>query len=275
MSAAVPVPVDIRLMNVTANVLLLGCVVAVAMLLGSWAARLPIFALTSIKVEGELNRVDATELRNDVAPALRGNFFTVDLQAVRQAFEQVPWVKSVQVQRNFPHALHVRVREQDPAALWGEADSGTLVNREGQVFEANEDALDDEHLARLVGPREQSAQMLAMLGQLTPALKPLQAAVASLTLSAHGSWRVQLEGGATVELGTGEAPALLARLRRLTDTLGGVAHRQGGRSVAQLEYADLRYPNGYALRLQGVTMGGGDASHPAAARRPAPTNHRG
>jgi len=116
--------------------------------------------------------------------------------------------------------------------------------------------------------------MLAMLGQLAPALEPLQRPVESLALSAHGSWRVQLENGAALELGTGEEPVLLARLKRLTDTLAGVAQRQG-RRVTQLEYADLRYANGYALRLQGVSTVSSDTPHPAAARRPAPTNHRG
>ncbi|MBZ0225688.1 MAG: cell division protein FtsQ/DivIB [Comamonas sp.] len=274
MSEALRLPVDVRLMNWTTAVLLLGCAVAFMLVLGNWMSRLPLFALTKVTVDGELARVDMTVLRTKVTPVLVGNFFTMDLQAVRSAFEQVPWIRSVQVQREFPHALRVRVREQDAAALWGEADSGALVNREGEVFEADPAALEDERLARLVGPREQSAPMLAMLGQLAPALEPLQRPVESLALSAHGSWRVQLENGAALELGTGEAPVLLARLKRLTDTLGGVARRQG-RRVTQLEYADLRYANGYALRLQGVTTVSGDAPHPAAARRPASTNHRG
>lgn len=274
MSEALRLPVDVRLMNWTTAVLLLGCAVAFMLVLGNWMSRLPLFALTKVTVDGELARVDMTVLRTKVTPVLVGNFFTMDLQAVRSAFEQVPWVRSVQVQREFPHALRVRVREQDAAALWGEADSGALVNREGEVFEADPAALEDERLARLVGPREQSAPMLAMLGQLAPALEPLQRPVESLALSAHGSWRVQLENGAALELGTGEAPVLLARLKRLTDTLAGVAQRQG-RRVTQLEYADLRYANGYALRLQGVTTVSGDAPHPAAARRPASTNHRG
>ncbi|MGB6101537.1 MAG: cell division protein FtsQ/DivIB [Comamonas sp.] len=274
MSEALRLPVDVRLMNWTTAVLLLGCAVAFMLVLGSWMSRLPLFALTKVTVDGELARVDMTALRTEVTPVLVGNFFTIDLQAVRRAFEQVPWVRSVQVQREFPHALRVRVREQDAAALWGEADSGTLVNREGEVFEADPAALEDERLARLVGPRDQSAPMLAMLGQLAPALEPLQRPVESLALSAHGSWRVQLENGAALELGTGDAPVLLARLKRLTDTLAGVARRQG-RRITQLEYADLRYANGYALRLQGVTTVSGDAPHPAAARRPASTNHRG
>ena len=175
MNEALRLPIDVRLMNWTAAVLLLGCAAALVLALGSWMARLPLFALTKVTVDGELSRVNVVALRAEVAPALRGNFFTIDLQAVRRAFEQVPWVRSVQVQRDFPHALHVRVREQDAAALWGEAGSETLVNRAGEVFQADTAAVEDERLARLIGPKGQSAQMLAMLGQLTPALEPLDA----------------------------------------------------------------------------------------------------
>lgn len=275
MSEALRLPIDVRLMNWTAAVLLLGCVAALVLAAGSWAARLPLFALTKVTVDGELARVDAAALRAQVQPALRGNFFSMDLQAVRHAFEQVPWVRSAHVQREFPHALRVRLQEQDAAALWGEADSGVLVNRQGEVFEADPAPVEDERLARLVGPRGQSARMLAMLQRLAPALEALQVPVESLALSVHGSWRVRLENGAALELGTGEAPALLARLQRLTGTLAGVATRQG-RRITQLEYADLRYANGYALRLQGVTTLSGDEAPPnAAPTRPATTNHRG
>jgi len=111
MSEALRLPVDVRLMNWTTAVLLLGCAVAFMLVLGSWMSRLPLFALTKVTVDGELARVDTVALRTKVTPVLVGNFFTMDLQAVRRAFEQVPWVRSVQVQREFPHALRVRVRE--------------------------------------------------------------------------------------------------------------------------------------------------------------------
>ena len=117
-----------------------------------------------------------------------------------------------------------------------------------------------------------SARMLAMFHRLAPALQPLGLPFEALLLSAHGSWRAVLAGGAAVELGQGEAPELLQRLQRLTGTLTQIAQRQG-RRIDQLEYADLRYANGYALRLKGVTTLSGEA--PAPARRAAPKNQRG
>jgi len=88
MSEALRLPVDVRLMNWTTAVLLLGCAVAFMLVLGSWMSRLPLFALTKVTVDGELARVDTVALRTKVTPVLVGNFFTMDLQAVRRAFEQ-------------------------------------------------------------------------------------------------------------------------------------------------------------------------------------------
>lgn len=274
MSAPLPLPIDIRLMNWTAAVLLLGCVVAAVVVLGSWVAGAPVFALTRVSVEGELAHTSAAQLRADVGPRLAGNFFTVDLQAVRQAFEQLPWVKSARVQREFPGTLRVRLTEQRVVAYWGEPGGDALVNREGEVFEADASGLEDSGLPRLRGAPEQSAQMLAMLGQIAPALSALGAPIDTLTLSEHGSWRALLASGAQVELGSGDAPLLLTRARRLTDTLARVAQQQG-RRIDQLEYADLRYASGYALRLKGVTTVSGDAPRLPAPRTSARNHQRG
>jgi cell division protein FtsQ len=36
--------------------------------------------------------------------ALRGNFFTVDLEAVKETFEKLPWVRKAEVRRRWPDA---------------------------------------------------------------------------------------------------------------------------------------------------------------------------
>ena len=68
-----------------------------------------------------------------------------------------------------------------------------------------------------------------------------------------------------LELGSGTQDLVLDRARRLVSTLPGVA-RQQGRGVDALEYADLRYADGYALRLRGVTTVATEAQRVAAQR---------
>lgn len=264
-AAALPPPLDVRLMNTTATVLFVGLALAALWACGGWLLRQPVFAVGRITVEGELNHTSAMSLRANVAPQLVGNFFTLDLEAARRAFEQVPWVRRAQVRREFPSGLRVALEEHDVAALWGAEGSGMLVNRHGEVFEADDSELDDVGLPRLSGPPERAAEMLQMVRQLDAALLPLGFAVDTLELSAHSGWRMQLASGATVVLGGGEPAQVLERVRRLVRTLPRVAQEQG-RSSAALEHADLRHPGGYALRLRGVTTVSPEEAARAAAR---------
>lgn len=266
-------PLDVRLMNWTAMVLLVGCALALLAGAGGWLLRQPVFALARIVVQGDLVHTSALSLRANVAPQLAGNFFTIDLGMVQQAFEQVPWVRRAQVRREFPGSLRVQLQEHDVAALWGEEGGARLVNSHGELFDAEPDDGQEARLARLIGGDAQAPQMLAMLARLEPALAPLASPIVQLRWNAHGSWRVRLASGAVLQLGAGEADELLERVRRLVQTLARVAHEQG-RRVEQLEYADLRYASGYALRLRGVTTVEGDAPRNPARLAP-PKNQRG
>jgi len=271
-ATTLPAPLDVRLMNATAAVLFVGLALATLWLCGGWLLRQPMFSVARIVVQGELLHTSARSLRANVAPQLVGNFLTLDLEAARHAFEQVPWVRSAQVRREFPGDLRVLLQEHDVAARWGEG-GGMLVNSHGEVFEADDDGLDLEDLPRLQGPADRAAELLDMARRLEPALAPLGSPLDALELSGQGGWRATLDSGALLELGGGTPAQVLERVRRLTNTLPQVAEAQG-RTVAALESADLRHPSGYALRLRGVTTVSSDtaARAPAAraAARPAP-----
>lgn len=245
-------PLDVRLMNLTATLLFTGC--ALFALAGGawWTLRHPAFAIARIVVQGDLAHNNAVTLRANVAPQISGNFFTMNLQNVRRAFEQVPWVRSAQVQREFPRTLRVRLTEHHAAAHWGPESGTAMVNTEGEVFESNgvDDELED--LQRLDGPQGSSAQVLAMAQALEPIFEPLGLDITALTLSVRGGWRVTLGEDATVELGGGTPPEVIARTQRFAQTLTRVA-TQFGRRADALESADLRHIGGYAVRLRGVT----------------------
>ncbi len=270
MNAALQVPLDVRLMNWTATMLLLLACAGALVLAGTWALRLPVFSVVRVSVTGDLAHTQAAVVRERVAGQLQGNFFTMDLAQVRTAFEHLPWVRRAQVRRDFPNGLEVQLQEHDVAAYWGEPGSGMLVNRHGEVFEADGDGLESDNLPRLLGTTPDAASdMLQMVGQLAPVLAPLGSAIDTLQRTAHDGWRVTLDSGAVLQLGASDSQPLLARAARMVRTLAPVAQQQG-RGVQDLEYADLRYADGYALRLRGVTtidVEGGGARNRTPGRR--------
>ncbi len=256
MNPTLPQPFDVKLMNITASLLfsVVGVVLLAAMLW--WLVRNPAFAIGAITVQGDVTHSNVVTLRANVAPRLAGNFFTVSLQATREAFESVPWVRQAVVRREFPNRLRVVLREHQAVALWGGdgADDVKLVNSFGEVFEANSGDVEQESLPRLKGPEGQSLQVLQMYRALKPLFEPLDLGVEQLALSAHGSWNAELDSGALIELGRGTEQEVVERTRRFVQTLTQVTGRYNRRADAVVS-ADLRHGDGYAMRLRGVTTG--------------------
>ena len=252
MNQAMPAPFDVKLMNLTASVLfmLLGFMVLASAIW--WVLRNPVFSIAGITVQGEVTHNSPVTLRANVAPKLAGTFFTVDLAATRAAFESVPWVRKALVRREFPNRLKVVLQEHQPVAYWGAESESKLLNSFGEIFEANVGDVEADNLPRLNGPQEQASQVLGMYRTIRPLLAPLDTEVDQFELSGRGSWRVKLDSGAAIELGSGTADEVAARLQRFVLTLTQVASRYNRRPDA-LESADLRHSDGYALRLRGVT----------------------
>lgn len=250
---ALPMPGDVRLMNAVASSVFVIAALALVAAALLWLMRAPAFAIRAIQLDGDLARNSVPTIRANAAPRLAGNFFSVDLKQGQAAFQSVPWVRAAVVRRVWPDRLAVRLEEHRPAALWQGSDedfgSDRLVNSFGEVFTANVGDVEDDGLPLLTGPEGSAAQMLSLHSRLQSLLQGLGVRVERLHLSGRGSWRAELDSGATLELGRGSDAELLARTERFVRTLAQVT----GRWKQPIEYADLRHTDGYALRLRGVT----------------------
>jgi cell division protein FtsQ len=145
----------------------------------------------------------------------------------------------------------VSLQEHQAVAYWGTDTEARLLNSFGEVFEANAGDIEPDNLPRLHGPDPLSAQVLAMYRTLQAPFALLDTELEVLQLSPRGGWRAQLANGASLELGSGTADEVLARTLRFVRTLTPISSRYG-RRVDAVVAADLRYPQGYALRLRGV-----------------------
>lgn len=250
LAAPAALPADVRLMNgVASGVYLLAALALVAAAV-LWITRLPVFTIRAVALDGELTRNSVNTIRANAMPALKGSFFSLDLQAARAAFESVPWVRQAVVRRVWPDRLAVRLEEHHAAAIWeGEDGSEKLVNTHGEVFEANLGDVEEDGLPVLAGPEGRADEMLSMARRLAPVFERLDLQLLRLHLSGRGSWRAQLDRGAVVELGRGAEDEVVAKAERFARTVGQVT----GRYQQPLAYADLRHADGYAVRLRGVT----------------------
>ena len=124
---------DHRLLNGIANGLY--AVAALLILYGVLMAimRLPIFPLREVEVTGRISHTTRDQVQTIVAEHLEGNFFTLDLEAARAAFQRLPWVRQANVRREWPDRLDVEIEEHVAVARWRDT---ALVNTFGEVFQA-------------------------------------------------------------------------------------------------------------------------------------------
>lgn len=250
MNASTALPMDVRLMNGVATAIF--ALAAAALLVAGilWLTRAPWFAIRAVQVDGDLARNSVPTIRANAMPRLSGNFFSLDLQRARAAFESVPWVRQAVVRRVWPDRLAVRLQEHRPVALWQRDDEAPrLVNSFGEVFEANVGDVEDDRLPVFDGPEGSSAAMWALLQRLQPVLAHQELVLRRLELSVRGSWRGETEEGQVIEFGRGTEDELVARSERFVRTLSQVT----GKFRKPLLSADLRHADGYALRLEGVS----------------------
>jgi cell division protein FtsQ len=242
---------DVRLLNATANGLM--ALAAAALLAGAafWAVQRPSFALHAIVVEpatpGQpLHHVNRALLRSSGAVRLQGNFFTVDLDAVRESFESVPWVRRAHVRRIWPNTLYVGIEEHEPLAVWND---GRLVNRQGELFAASvAEAEADTALLEFSGPPGSEAEVTRRWAELRDQVAPLSLAPEAVMLSARYAWSARLDNGTLLLLGREQGLPIADRVARWVALYPTVQTRLNREVVS----VDLRYPNGFAMRAPGA-----------------------
>jgi len=103
-----------QLLNWIANFLFATSIVMLLYGLLFVVVHLPIFPLREVRVEGNLGHVNREQIKLIVAKHLKGNFFTLNLERTRDAFEKLPWARSVSVRRRWPDQIVVGIEEHQP-----------------------------------------------------------------------------------------------------------------------------------------------------------------
>jgi cell division protein FtsQ len=209
-----------------------------------------LFPLRQLAVQGELRHVTRGHVERAAQAGVTGTFFSVDLDAARRAFEALPWVRRVEVRRLWPDRIHVAIEEHQALARWGaDAPVKRLVNTYGEVFEG--EVGDDAGLPQFAGPAGSAQEVTRRYAAYRQVLAPLALEPRQVLLSPRYAWQLRLSNGLTLELGRDQLKEpVLERLSRFVahyaQTLGSLNRR--------LDYADLRYPNGFALRVPGIAQ---------------------
>lgn len=230
-----------RLLNTAAGFLVGIAALVFAIVLVQLVLRSSLLPVREIRIGGELQKTARWQLEQAIHGRIRGNLLAIELAELRAALEGLPWVRRVSVRRIWPDRIEVELEEHHALARWGDE---ALVNTHGERFAARLAAGPAAELPVLIGPAGTEAQVAHRYLRFAELVAPLGSELQRVVLTPRFGWQLRLASGLDIMLGR-DAEAGEARLARFVrvypETLAPLARRH--------DYVDLRYPNGFALRV--------------------------
>lgn len=232
------------LLNLVSDLLILGVLIGLVHATVLWVMARSYFDVREVRLLTPSANVSVAQLEYVARASITGNFFTVDLEQVRESLEKLPWVDRAEVRRQWPDTLEVRLREHRAVAYWAAPDSDEmhLVNHRGEIFVASS----SQNMPVFSGPAGTAPLLIARHREYSELLAPLGREPKSVSLSARHAWEVRLDDGMVLLLGreSGGVP-VSERLERFVRTWPQASEQLNKQAVV---LADLRYRTGYALR---------------------------
>lgn len=226
---------------------LLAAVAAVVMVSASLTAgyqylsqpgRLP---LRVVEVKGELQHLAHDEVSRVAGSVIDGGFFSCDMQKLRNAVLDIPWVDDVSIRRVWPDKLSMTVTEQVPVARW---DEDGLINVRGEVFRPQSMA-GHQSLVLLNGPAGSEQRVVAFLQTAVSATRARGLHIREIELDQRRHWWMRFDDSLTLSLGRDDRAQRLTQFLRVYPRLVADPQRRP-------ERVDMRYAYGFAVRWQEI-----------------------
>ena len=210
-----------------------------------------LYGLYSVMTEARVAELDVVGTRSDaeqrqvmshVSPSVTENYFTSDLEQIRDQALELSWVDRVVVSRAWPNSIRLRVMPRHAIARWG---SGRLLSDSGDIF-AEVIPQNNQKLPLMHGPVKQSKMMMRRYNEINQLFLPLNIRLKELYLTERMTWFMQFDSGLRLIVDQDQTMGKLQRLSNLAQTdLKPV--------WSKISSIDLRYRNGLALQWKNST----------------------
>jgi cell division protein FtsQ len=219
------------------------------------------FAVTQVEVKGA-NPSLARQIHAAVESAAGGrNLLQVDRSAIAGRLQEMPYVRSVSIDRAFPHTLAVRVVVEHPAVLVMAGTTGYLVSDDGRVLERT--TATRAHLPQVsltgtttltIGRDSGDDGVRAALAVLASTPAGFRHAVGRITRLIPGEGTITAVVGDHIRLRLGDTSQLTLKL----EVVQRVMRRIQGAQRRELGYIDVTAPNrpAYGMRSTSTSTSG-------------------
>jgi len=226
-----------RVLNLMAGILV-GVAALAFSAAGAWLLlRTGMFPVRTVEITSRIEKTTRDEIEGALRGRAGGNFFALSLTELRTGLERLPWVRQVEVRRIWPDRLEVSFEEHVALGRWGD---DALVNTHGERFLGKT----NQFLPHFVAPGGSEAEVARRYARFSQLIAPLGTSLERVVLTPRFAWQLRLANGLQLMLGR-DADQAEARLERFVETHAATL----GKIPRRHEYVDLRYPNGFALRI--------------------------
>ena len=193
--------------------------------------------IAELNVVGARSDAEKLQVMQHVAPTVTTNYFTSDLEKIRDQSLELSWVDRVVVSRAWPNSIRVRVMPRHAIARWG---TGRLLSDSGDVF-SEVTPQNNQKLPLLHGPAMQSKMMMRRYNEINQLFLPVNIHLKELYLTERMTWFMQFDSGLRVIVDQEQTMSKLQRLSHLAQSdLKPV--------WGKISSVDLRYRNGLAIQ---------------------------
>lgn len=193
--------------------------------------------VATLEVVGVNSEIEKQQITKHLSAVVKDNYFTSDLEAIRDRTLDVPWVDRVVVSRAWPNGIRVRVMPRHAIARWG---TGRLLSDEGDIY-TEAVVKNYPNLPLLHGPLDQSKVMMRRYNEINQLFHPVNMRLKELYLTDRRTWFMQFDTGLRIIVDQDQTMSKLQRLSHLAQTdLKPV--------WSKVSAIDLRYRNGLAIQ---------------------------
>ena len=226
-----------KMVNAGGWILLLIALAVLAVGLYSFYKVMTDATVAQLQVVGTNSDLENQQLQQHLSPIIQDNYFTSDLERIRDQALTVSWVDRVVVSRAWPNAIRVRVMPRHAIARWG---TGRLLSDNGDVFS---EAVVKTHpnLPLLHGPVSQSKMMMRRYNEINQLFHPANLRLKELYLTERMTWFMQFDSGLRIIVDQDQTMTKLQRLSQL-------AQNDLKSMWSNISAIDLRYRNGLSIQ---------------------------
>lgn len=198
--------------------------------------------INQVVLHAKFNYVDQQVVSTLVEDIVGKSFIANDIYQAQKNLQEMPWVESVSLSRQWPDQLHISIAEQSPIARWGEEG---FVNVRGELVLTDEiNAI--QSLPVLKAEADDVLSMLETYSVLKKTMSNYGVAIQVLDKNPRQVWKASLDNDWLLILGRGDILGKIQKLNLLLEkNIVDISEN--------IRVIDMRYPSGIAIEKPLVT----------------------